>query len=73
MLGLRKKPTSSEVILINGLQSNSGSKLPAELLEKILKCVNVLTEIASQSYRNVILDQVGKYFYIFFSYYWMMV
>jgi formiminotetrahydrofolate cyclodeaminase len=58
MLGLKKKPTSNEIILINSLQSNSASKVPNDILEKIFKCINVLTEIASQSYRNVILDQV---------------
>jgi hypothetical protein len=58
MLGLKKKPTSTELIMINSIVSNSSSKCPNELLEKILNVINTLIEIASQSLRNIILDQV---------------
>lgn len=34
------------------------NKAQSELLDKVLKCMNVLIEIASQTNRNIILDQV---------------
>lgn len=63
MLGLKKKPApTSELTLINSLNRDcSASKLPNDLLEKALKCVNILTQTASQSLRNVILDQSNTY------------
>lgn len=61
MLGLRKKANpnqAGELSLINSITSYSASKISAELLDKVLKCTNVLLEMASQSYRNIIIDQV---------------
>lgn len=57
MLGLRKKPNTTESTQTS--LYNSASKIQPELLDKVLKCINVLTDIAVQSTRNIILDQVN--------------
>lgn len=43
------KPSSSQVIV---------PKSQMELIDKALKCMNILMDIASQSTRNIIIDQV---------------
>ncbi len=58
MLGTKKKPSSNNSSIENSQSITTSSKIQADFLEKILKCVNVLIEIASQSNRNIILDQV---------------
>lgn len=62
MLGTRKKANASqagELAFINALNSNSSlAKITPELLDKILKCMNTLMDVAVQSLRNVIIDQV---------------
>lgn len=67
MLGLKKKlsNTSAECSATNSIvsssaSSRSSSKILAELLDKILKCMNTLMDIAAQSNRNIILDQVKE-------------
>jgi hypothetical protein len=57
MLGLRKKPNTTDST--QAILYNSASKIQPELLDKVLKCINVLTDIAVQSTRNIILDQVN--------------
>ena len=62
MLGTKKKPSSNNSSVENSQSITTSSKIQAEFLEKILKCINTLIEIASQSNRNLILDQVLFYF-----------
>ncbi len=61
MLGIRKKVSANqtgELTLINSLDSKS-AKVTPELLDKGLKCMNALLDVAAaHSYRNVIIDQV---------------
>ena len=69
-----KKPTNAEIqkeklenekkieSLKNGeskSQQAAVTKTQMELLDKVLKCMNVLIEVATQSNRNIILDQVN--------------
>ena len=62
MLGTRKKTNANqagELSVINSLGTNLSSKITPELLDKALKCMNTLIEIAAvHSYRNLIIDQV---------------
>ena len=59
MLGLKKKnAAAASSDTSSPLFYSSASKCPPELTEKLLKCMNILMEIAVQSNRNVILDQV---------------
>lgn len=64
MLGIRKKANANqagELSLINSLGANSVAKISPDLLDKILKCMNSLMNIAANnSFRNVIIDQVYK-------------
>lgn len=57
---MKKKPSSSSTD--SSSIYTSGSKIQADLLEKVLKCMNILMEIAVQSNRNVIIDQVNLSF-----------
>lgn len=71
-----KKPTNAEIqkeklenekkieSLKNGeskSQQAAVTKTQMELLDKVLKCMNVLIEVATQSNRNIILDQPNVY------------
>lgn len=71
MLGIRKKANISqagELAVINSLSANSLAKISSDLLDKTLKCMNVLMDIASHSLRNTIIDQVSfPYFNIIFN------
>ena len=65
MLGLKKKQSSTSAecsqtnsIVSSSTSSRSSSKIQSDLLDKILKCMNTLMDLAAQSNRNIILDQV---------------
>lgn len=64
MLGTKKKPSSNNSSVENSQSITTSSKIQAEFLEKILKCINTLIEIASQSNRNLILDQVNYFLFL---------
>lgn len=68
MLGIRKKANISqagELAVINSLNANSLAKISSDLLDKTLKCMNVLMDVASHSLRNTIIDQVNFPYFIF--------
>lgn len=63
-----KKANSSQTgdfTTINSISSYSASKVQPDLLDKAFKCMNTLMEIASQSYRNIIIDQVIQNYFFF--------
>ncbi len=64
MLGVKKKPQTTNNESSQSVIYTSSSKVQLEPMDKILKCMNILMEIACQSNRNVIIDQVHHKFQI---------
>lgn len=60
-LGACKKVSQNqagELTQLNSITSSSASKLSTDILDKALKCMNTLMDLATNNYRNVIIDQV---------------
>ena len=61
MLGVKAKktPSSNANEPSSQLIFTGSSKVQPDLLDKVLKCMNILMDIAAQTNRNVIIDQVN--------------